>query len=280
MQKQNSFSSNIFHEFKLMFLLFRFGIKDTNSDLSKIFADLMITAMRFGVVVWLYSYLFSFKGGEKIMGVSLQTVAWSMFFYFIFMFINPRTLSNEIQKDIQSGRIEVLLGKPMNYVYYKLGEYLGGRFLTFIVSTIVSSILVISFLGIPNQIQNNLFFFFTTFSLTFLFGFILSFQIFTILGLCAFWIQDISPIRWIIDKTVMILGGAYFPVAFFPEILKKVSLYSPIGASQFITYTAYENWSQIYLKMFLLQLFWIIILGVILFSIQKKAFKKLSVNGG
>ncbi len=269
--------NNFLHEIKLVLLLFRFGFKDVNESLSKIFADLMITTMRFGVVVWLYYYLFQFKG-ENIMGIGLQTVAWSMFVYFVFMFINPRYISSDIQKDIQSGKIEILLSKPISYIYYKLGEYLGLRTFTFLVSTFVGLFFMILFLGIPQNIFNM--FFLATFCITFIFCFILSFEIFVILGLLSFWMQDVNPIRWIVDKLVMILGGAYFPVAFFPEILKKLSLYTPIGASQFLTYIVYENWPNIYIKMFSIQIFWILIMGMILFFIQKSAFKKLSVNGG
>jgi ABC-type uncharacterized transport system permease subunit len=74
--------------------------------------------------------------------------------------------------------------------------------------------------------------------------------------------------------------GAYFPVAFFPAILKNISLYTPLGASQFITYAAYPSWAETYMKMFSLQIFWIFILGIVLYFLQKNAFKKLSVNGG
>ncbi len=63
-------------------------------------------------------------------------------------------------------------------------------------------------------------------------------------------------------------------------ILKTLSLYTPFGASQFITYAAYESWAQTYLFMFGMQVFWIIIFGVIIFWVQKRAFSKLSVNGG
>ena len=124
------------HEIKLLLLLFQFGFKDVSESSAKIFADLMITSMRFGVVVWLYSYLFLYKG-DTIMGVNLQTVAWSMFVYFVFMFLNPRYVSTEIQKDIQSGKIEILLSKPVSYIYYKLGEFLGNRFFTFTISSLI-----------------------------------------------------------------------------------------------------------------------------------------------
>jgi ABC-2 type transport system permease protein len=264
-------------ELNLTFVIFKFGFKDVNESLRKIFSDFAITFARFGIAIWLYYCLFSYKGGN-ISGVNLQTVAWSMFFYFVFMYISPRYISTEIQKDVQSGKIETLLSKPANYILYKLGEYLGTRFITFLITSICGTILMALFLGIPPYLLNLNFL--ATFPVVIFLCFILTFEIFVTLGFMAFWVEDIISIRWLLDKAVMILGGAYFPIAFFPEILKKISLYTPIGASQFVTYAAYENWSQIYLKLFCLQIFWIIVLGLLLYFVQKKAFENLSVNGG
>jgi ABC-2 type transport system permease protein len=269
--------NNFFHELRLVVLLFRYGTKDISESLAKIFADLMTSAMRLGIVVWLYSYLFMYKG-EEIMGVNLQIVAWSMFVYFVFMFINPRYLSTDIQKDIQSGRVEVLLSKPVSYIGYKLGEFLGSRFFTFFVSSLVGLFFMVVLLGVPENFSTL--FSLLTFVITFVFCLVLSFEIYVILGLLSFWIEDVNPVRWIVDKLTMILGGAYFPVVFFPDFLKHLSLYTPIGASQFLTYTVYPNWADMYIKMFLTQIFWIFVLGLVLYLLQKKAFQKLSVNGG
>lgn len=262
---------------KLVMLLFKTGVKDVNESFGKIFADLMITLMRVGVVLYLYAFLFESKGGE-ILGKNFQVIAWSMFLYFLFMYINPRYISADIQKDIQTGKIEILLSKPVSYIFYKLGEYLGLRFTTFIISSIFGIAMMAFIIGVPAHFYNL--FFSLTFMLTFLCCFVLSYELYVILGFLSFWMQDTNPVRWIVDKFVMILGGAYFPVAFFPEILKNLSLYTPLGASQFLTYTAYANWSSIFLKMFLIQMFWIILLGIILYLIQKNAFQKLSINGG
>lgn len=260
-----------------IYTLFLFGFKDVSESLLKIFSDLVITSMRFGITIWLYYYLFLYKGGT-ILGVNLQTVVWAMFLYFVFMYLNPRNMSTDIQKDIQTGKIEVILTKPVNYISYKLGEYLGNRFFTFVISSLIGVSLMVFFLGVPNNILSLNFLF--TFPVVFILSFIISFELFVILGFLSFWMQDINPVRWILDKTVMILGGAYFPIVFFPDILKKISLYSPMGASQFVSYSAYSNWPVIYKKMFLIQFFWIIVLGFVLFYIQRKAFAKLSVNGG
>lgn len=265
------------HNLKLIYLLIGFGLKDVNDSLTRFFADFMITGCRFGVMLFLYYALFQYKGGS-ISGIDFQIAAWSMYFYFVFDFIAPRSLSSNIQSDIQTGKVEVLLSKPISYLYYKLGEYLGHRISLFVISTFFGTILLSIFVGVPTSILTWLFA--STFPLVIICCFILTFEIYAIIGLLAFWVEDIASFRWLLDKGAMILGGAYFPVALFPEILKYISLYSPIGASRFTSYVAYASWSQDYLWMLGLQIFWIIIIGLILYWLQKKSFHKLNVNGG
>ncbi len=265
------------HDSRIFYWLFRFGMKDVNESLIKFIADFIITCCRLGVMLALYFALFEYKGGE-IMGVNFQTVSWGMFLYFVFMYIAPRYLSRDIQADIQTGRIENLFSKPVNYIYYKLGEYLGNRFVVFLLSAFMGFAAMGIFIGIPSNILTIHFLW--TFPLVIIFCFILTFQFSVLLGLSSFWVEDVTSIRWLMDKTTMILGGAYFPVAFFPPILKSLSLYTPFGASQFITYAAYESWQTTYLQMLGMQIFWIFVFGIIIFWVQKKALGKLSVNGG
>jgi ABC-2 type transport system permease protein len=104
--------------------------------------------------------------------------------------------------------------------------------------------------------------------------------IYSIVGLLSFWIEDIKPVYWIVDKAVMILGGSYLPVALFPKAMYQIAVWSPFGASQFITHTVYESWTINYVKMFSIQVLWVIILGTFVYIMFNRAHKKVSVNGG
>ena len=81
--------------------------------------------------------------------------------------------------------------------------------------------------GIPNL---NLSVFIPTFIITLFLGQILGLLIYGIIGLMAFFIQDIRPIHWIVDKFVMILGGSYLPISMFPNFMKIIAYVSPFGA--------------------------------------------------
>ena len=104
--------------------------------------------------------------------------------------------------------------------------------------------------------------------------------IYGIVGLFAFWIEEVAPIFWIVDKSVMVLGGSYLPVALFPNFLYKIAIYSPFGASMFVSQIVYDTWKVNWMGLVLIQIFWIIILGIFMIWLFKRAKDKVSVNGG
>jgi len=124
------------------------------------------------------------------------------------------------------------------------------------------------------------FFFIPTVLGVFILGSILSLLLFSIIGLLAFWVEDINPIFWTVDKAVMILGGSYLPVALFPNSIYNIALYSPFGATQFITHTVYKTWQAEWFLKIGIQAFWIIVLGVVVYFLFQKAKQRVSVNGG
>lgn len=78
----------------------------------------------------------------------------------------------------------------------------------------------------------------------------------------------------------MILGGSFLPIALFPALMYKISLFSPFGAANMVTHTVYESWQTNWYQLVGVQLFWIIVLGLITYFMFKKAKEKVSVNGG
>jgi len=78
----------------------------------------------------------------------------------------------------------------------------------------------------------------------------------------------------------MILGGSYLPVALFPTFMFKIALWSPFGASQFVTHTVYKTWQTNWYQLVGIQLFWIVLLGLVVYFMFESAKQKVVVNGG
>ena len=243
----------------------------------RLIVDTLSVIARFGVLIILYAYVFKLNGGV-INNTTFVVVAWSMFFYFSFMILGLRNISKVIMQDVKSGNVEVLFSKPISYIFYRFWWQIGSGLYSFVVITIVGAFTLYLFVGFPATFMTNIFI--STVLFVFLGGVVLSLILYSIVGLLAFWIEDITPVFWIVDKAVMILGGSYLPVALFPPVMYMIALYSPFGASQFLTHTVYDSWQGNWYELLSIQLLWIVALGTALYFMFKQAKKKVSVNGG
>ena len=180
--------------------------------------------------------------------------------------------------DVQSGNVEVFLNRPVSYLFYKIWWTFGLGLHNFIVIGVSGFLVLFLLIGIPESMTISMFL--PVLFLEAIMTTILTIIIYAIVGLFAFWMEDINPVFWIVDKLVMILGGSYLPVALFPMFMYKFAIYSPFGASMFISHVVYNSWKTDWYKMVGIQVLWIIVLGLILSWLFKKVQKKVSVNGG
>jgi len=226
----------------------------------RLLLDTITTVARCGILLLLYWYVFRLNNGT-IHNVAFTVAAWSMFFYFAFSSLRLRDISRMIMQDVRSGNVEVLFSKPISYISYRMWWQVGTGLYQSIVIFIVGSGILFYTVGLPGVMSTYLFI--PTFLLVVLLAVVLSLLIYTVVGLLAFWIEDINPIFWVVDKAVMILGGSYLPIALFPNTLYTVALWSPFGASQFISHTVHEAWAGEWMLKVGIQVLWVGVFGVI-----------------
>lgn len=264
-------------EIRLATKILKTTVKDRIQYPDRLVVDTIGVIARCGILLILYWYVFKLSNGV-INGTTFLFAAWSIFFYFSFSVLRLRDISREIMKDIQTGNVEVLFSKPISYLSYRMWWQVGSGIYSFVVITLLAVVALFFIIGLPPTMTISIFI--PTLILTFICGAVLSLFLYTIVGLLSFWIEDINPVFWIVDKVVMILGGSYLPVALFPAFMFKIALWSPFGASQFVTHTVYETWQTNWYQLVGIQLFWIVLLGLIVYFMFERAKQKVSVNGG
>src|SRR5262245_3865035 len=47
------------------------------------------------------------------------------------------------------------------------------------------------------------------------------------IGLLAFWLQDVSPVYWIWQKLMFVLGGLMLPLELYPQFIQKAAAFTP-----------------------------------------------------
>ncbi|MBN1411612.1 MAG: hypothetical protein JW969_12260, partial [Spirochaetales bacterium] len=51
--------------------------------------------------------------------------------------------------------------------------------------------------------------------------------------LLAFWMEEVTPFYWILQKLIFILGGMFFPIHFLPHWLQQTARYLPFAFSAY-----------------------------------------------
>lgn len=261
---------------KFSLTVIKIFMKNQIQNRTYILLDIFNMISRCLIVFLLYGYVFKISGGS-INGVDYATTLWSMFIYFCVMTFNIRKIYKLIMDDVKSGNVEMFLNKPINYVILTFYKIIGQGIYSFTVISVLGSIAMTLLVGIP---KINLVIFIPTLIITFILGTILGLITYSIIGLLSFFMQDVRPIHWIVDKFVMVLGGSYLPVALFPPFMKVLAYISPFGAINFTSSTVYSTWNDEFIIRILLQIGWIIVFGLLLIFIYKKAREKAMINGG
>lgn len=257
--------------------MIRVLVKDTLYYPGRLIADSLTTLARCGVLLVLYAYVFQLKGGT-IHGTTFVMTAWSMFFYFTFLMFHLTEIARTIMRDVQSGQIEILLSKPISYLGYRMWWQIGAGLYSFVMISLVGGGALALLVGFPPNISLGLFV--PTLLLTLALGIVLTLFVYTCIGLLSFWIEDINPLLWIANKTLMILGGSYLPIALFPNLMYRFAVWSPLGALNFVTHTVYPTWTSEWIMKISIQLFWIVVAGLAMWALFLRAHKRVSVNGG
>ncbi len=251
--------------------------KNTFSTKKKLFFQMINHIIFMVFVFFLYKnvYLLVPNLSEKI---PIQNALWSMSMYFVVFWLGFRNLYKSFDKDIKSGDVEIYLLRPSHYVWQKVIQQLGEGMLPFLFSLITSFVVSYFLVGLP--IVNSPFgLFILAVIVIFILSQILTMLIFVLVGLATFWLEDSEPIYFIVSKLIMILGGAWVPVAFFPSFLQKIAEYSPFGASMSLTFAMYPNFMEKFYFWVGINILWIILLGIFAYFVSKNAYRKLSVNG-
>ncbi len=227
--------------------------------------------------LYLYKYVYDLLPNIHAR-LPFSNAIWSMSMYFVVFWLSLRSIEKFINQDIKTGNIELYMLRPFSYVWQKVLMQIGKGLLPFLSALFLSVIINYFIVGLP-QIDTPLYFWIPGLIIIFILSQILTCFIFILCGFSGFWLQNSDPVYFVVSKLIMVFGGAWVPIAFFPKILQKIAEFSPFGASMSISYAMYPNFGERFFLMILNMVFWISILWFFLYVVSSRAKKKLAING-
>jgi ABC-2 type transport system permease protein len=183
----------------------------------------------------------------------------------------------EMEQDLRSGRLAYFLPRPISYVGSKFAEGTGALLLNLAVLGPIAFLLTWMW---TDHIPLSGFDFAIAILLGLLAGMLgMIFQM--LVGLSAFWLQEVGPFHWLWEKFLFVFGGLILPLSAYPQWLEQIAVWTPfsvvLGARSALVIdpsTSHFLWVGSML------LLWIAIATVCLQILYRKGLRILNIQGG
>ena len=256
----------------------RIGLSSAMEYRFNFFVNLLSTVFPILIQVFLWQAIYS--GGETRYGYTFgQMMVYVVVAGAVSMFVNTG-VERVVNQDIRSGTLGIYLGKPINYILFRIFHTLGGRIpaaVTMILFTIATLTGLYFTVGLSISLVAGL-----LFILSLLLGILLNFCIFFLISLSAFWLTDVGSFFGAIRVTVMVISGGVFPVTVFGSTYMSVIAYLPFSYTTYfpITLLTGSMMAERMLTGILTQIFWIVLLGILSKVVWTAGTKRYVAVGG
>lgn len=260
------------------YCIFRTALRQEGANPKRLIVGNLVSIFRITLMASIYKVAYEFGGGNT--ALPYANAIWGFGIYFAFILnLGMRDIFKVIENDVITGEVETQLIKPVDWRWAKVAELLGKRSLEFCLQLAILPFVLLLIVG-PPSVGFWSAGFLSAFLVFVPLAIVCAVCLFMLVGFTAFWLNDAKSVYRIVDKTVLILGGGFVPIALLPEALQTFVRYTPFGIYTAPTQLFNPNISHALMQMMISALFWgaVLIFGVN--YVWHKAQAKIEVNGG
>lgn len=182
----------------------------------------------------------------------------------------------EIQEAIRRGDVVYQLGRPVSYAIAEFAAGLGLLAVRAPLLGLTAFLCAFAFTGWTPPLGALL--------MVVPFGLVASALITALhllIGLLAFWIQDVSPVYWVWQKLMFVLGGLMLPLELYPNVIQRVAAATPFpallaGPASFVMRTGTVTPGELARNLVI----WCCATAFAVSWIFRRAARGLAINGG
>ena len=189
----------------------------------------------------------------------------------------PGGWDTDVSKDVRSGDLAVQLLRPVDFVAWHVARQSGAALVTMawlLLTVGPFALLAEGAAGLrPAGVACGL-------ALAAM-AVVVSCSIRTLIGLCAFWIEDAQPLSWVWQKAGFVLGGLFLPLDMYPPWLRAVAEVLPFQALLYgPARTAVDFQASFALATALRLLGWGAVIVATLHLVHARAARRIQLQGG
>ncbi len=241
------------------------------------YASFILTPLVFFTIAFLWSNVYSSAAGGEVNGFSFKEMLSYYAVAELLFFVLASEILYDSTEDIKSGDVSVYLTKPMSFHSYNFFVNIGNALVS--IGFRVVPLLVIFKVFFDVFIQTNVFAL-AGFFVSVVFAAVISFLVVSLIACLTFF--DLQPwastqVFWVFNT---IFSGALVPLSLYPEFMRSVVEVTPFALTTFTPVMIYLGKLNYSLEVFALQLFWVIVLAVLLKFVWSFSIKRITVYGG
>jgi len=228
------------------------------------------------VFVQLWRATYSAVGATTIAGLSFAHTLWYLVMTETIELSRTR-FANQMADEVKDGSIAYTLGRPYNYLLYHWAYGLGDMFLRIGINFTAGTLLVTALVGpLPLHLSHAL-----PVLLNLLLAMLLNFCLQGLIGLSAFFTEDVSSVQLIYQKFLFILGGMLIPLNFFPGWLAGFAQALPFSAMMYFPALLFVQFDwALWLRVTAMQIAWVGVFALALWALFRAGQRHVSINGG
>ncbi len=245
-----------------------------------------------GVFMALWTTAFSVSGRAELEGYRLAEMVWYLAMTETITLSSSRVFV-EISEAVKAGNLAYELARPLSYPFFQVASSLGNSAPRFALNLLTAAAVVglgmgqvsvlapSASLGIDSAEGAGSLPGLVTFLGMAALALLLDSLVAVLIGLLAFWIEEVTPVFWIYQKLLFTVGGLFLPLEMFPDWLRRVAEWLPF---QFVTYVparafvAFEP--GFVLRAVAGQVTYVAILAALVVLVWRRAQRRLVVHGG
>jgi ABC-2 type transport system permease protein len=243
---------------------------------AELFSRVVSMAIFMAVFMALWSTAFRTSGNQVISGFSFQMMIW----YLIMtetMVLSTSRIFLEISESVKNGELAYSLVRPVSYPVLQVMQSLGNSVPRFLTNLTTGVAVVWPVLGtVAGSIEG-----FCAFLVLAIFGLLLDALLALLIGLTAFWIEDVTPVYWIYQKLLFTVGGMLVPLDFFPEWLRGVVDHLPFRLVVYAPakmFVAFDFGA--FCKTVAQDCIYVAIISFVLWAVWQAARRRMVIQGG
>jgi ABC-2 type transport system permease protein len=228
------------------------------------------------VFMALWSAAFGVSGQAELESYSLVEIVWYLAMTETIALSTSRIFV-EISEAVKAGDLAYTLARPLSYPFYQVANSLGNSAPRFLLNLLTAAGVVGLGMGQMAGSMPGLLAFLGVAALALLLDALIA----VLIGLLAFWIEEVTPVFWIYQKLLFTVGGLFLPLEMFPDWLRQVAAWLPF---QFITYVPAQTFVAFepgfVLRAVAGQMTYIAAMAALVALVWRRARRRLVVHGG